>query len=176
MRKNFFIHSVTLLFLLLWAGMPLQYAFAEKQKPEEPINIEADRMVSKQNENAVIFSGNVDARQGLLNIHADEITVYHQSESVAEQNSRNGNQKIEKLYADGNVKIVQGELVATGTHMEFFAEERKVLLKGDAKVWQDNNLVTGETVMLDLNTGTTVVEPNKKSGGRVKAFFYPENQ
>lgn len=175
MPKKFF-SGITFLLLFLWAGLPAQHAWAVPKQSEEPINVEADQMVSKQNENAVIFSGNVDAKQGMLHIHADQMTIYHQGESASAKKEQNGSQKIEKLYADGNVKIVQGELVATGSHMEFFAEERKVLLKGDAKVWQENNLVTGETVMLDLNTGTTVVEPNKKSGGRVKAFFYPESQ
>ncbi|MEW6520455.1 MAG: lipopolysaccharide transport periplasmic protein LptA [Thermodesulfobacteriota bacterium] len=168
-----------LLIGLILAGtlLPDLPAFAQQgPKADEPIHVEADRMVSKQKESAVIFSGNVDAKQGALNIHADEMTVYHQSQPAAAGAKQDGPQKIEKLFADGNVKIVQENLVATGKHMEFFAEQRKVLLTGDTKVWQDNNLVTGEKVMLDLNTGTTVVEPDKDNGGRVKAFFYPENQ
>ena len=70
------------------------------KQPEEPINVEADQMVSKQNENAVVFSGNVDAKQGMLHIHADQMTVYHQSESASAKKEQNGSQKIEKLYAD----------------------------------------------------------------------------
>lgn len=157
-------------------ALPAQHIFAQELKADEPIHVEADRMVSKQKENAVIFTGNVDAKQGELTIHSDEMTVYHQNQPAATGAKQEGPQKIQKLYADGNVKIVQENLVATGNHMEFFADQRKVLLTGDTKVWQDNNLVTGEKVMLDLNTGTTVVEPDKNNGGRVKAFFYPENQ
>lgn len=157
--------------------LPALAAFAQEgPKADEPIHVEADLMVSKQKENAVVFTGNVDAKQGMLTIHSDEMTVYHQNQPAAAGTKQEGPQKIQKLYADGNVKIVQENLVATGNHMEFFADQRKVLLTGDTKVWQDNNLVTGEKVMLDLNTGTTVVEPDKNNGGRVKAFFYPENQ
>jgi lipopolysaccharide export system protein LptA len=103
------------------------------------------------------------------------MTVYHKNQGTggAEQASP---QKIEKLYAVGNVKIVQDELIATGNKMEFFADDRKMLLTGNTKVWQNNNLVTGETIMLDLKTDTTIIEPDKKSGGRVKAFFYPEKE
>jgi len=172
MLKKIFLVSL----FLSAISLPAPYAFAQGPKTDEPIHVEADRMVSKQKENAVIFSGNVDAKQGVLTIHSDEMTVYHQSQPAAAGATQDGPQKIKKLYADGNVKIVQENLVATGKHMEFFADERKVLLTGDTKVWQDNNLVTGEKVMLDLNTGTTVVEPNKDNGGRVKAFFYPDNQ
>jgi lipopolysaccharide transport protein LptA len=70
---------------------------------------------------------------------------------------------------------VQGELVATGDQVEFMAEKKQVLLTGNTKVWQNNNLVTGEKVLLDLGTETTIIEPDKDSGGRVKAFFYPES-
>ncbi|MBU0968605.1 MAG: lipopolysaccharide transport periplasmic protein LptA [Proteobacteria bacterium] len=168
------------LFLICLIGsitlLPALPASAQGPKADEPIHVEADRMVSKQKENAIIFTGNVDAKQGVLTIHSDEMTVYHQNQPAAAGAKQEGPQKIQKLYADGNVKIVQDNLVATGNHMEFFADTRKVLLTGDTKVWQDNNLVTGEKVMLDLNTGTTVVEPDKNNGGRVKAFFYPENQ
>lgn len=172
MRKKIFLLG----FILPAMFLPAPVLFAQETKTDEPIHVEADRMVSKQKENAVIFSGNVDAKQGMLNIHSDEMTVYHQSQPATAGPKQDGPQKIQKLYAEGNVKIVQENLVATGNHMEFFADERKVLLTGDTKVWQDNNVVTGEKVMLDLKTGTTVVEPNKDNGGRVKAFFYPENQ
>ena len=40
----------------------------------------------------------------------------------------------------------------------------------------DSNLVTGERVELDLNTDTTIIVPDKESGGRVKAFFYPSEK
>lgn len=166
-----FLYSLVFLCLLL----PAVAAGQNKLDSQAPIHVEADRMVSKQKENAVTFTGEVAAKQGKLSIYSDEMTVYHET-PAGDGKEKAGSQQIKKLYADGNVKIVQEGLVATGDHMEFFAKERKVLLTGNTKVWQDNNLVTGEKVVLDLNTDTTVVEPDKKAGGRVKAFFYPDEK
>ncbi|MBI4793797.1 MAG: lipopolysaccharide transport periplasmic protein LptA [Deltaproteobacteria bacterium] len=173
MLKSFLL---TGLVFLAAVALPTPRTEAQTTDSDAPIHIEADRMVSKQNDNAIVFTGNVDARQGALTIHSDEMTVYHKNQPATKSTGQEGPQKIEKLYAVGNVKIVQEELVATGNSMEYFAEGRKVLLTGDTKVWQDNNLVTGEKILLDLNAGTTVVEPDSKTGGRVKAFFNPATQ
>ncbi len=166
-----------LLLLFILALLPGTVSGAQGPDANAPIHVEADRMVSKQKENSVIFTGNVEATQSGLIIHSDEMTVFHQKQTETEEkNGQFGSQKIQKLYADGNVEIIQGGMVATGNHMEFFADDRKVLITGNTKVWQDNNLVTGERIMLDLNTQTTIIEPDKASGGRVKAFFYPDEK
>lgn len=73
------------------------------------------------------------------------------------------------------MEILQDELVATGNEVEFLADKKQILLTGNTKVWQNNNLVTGEKVLLNLATETTIIEPGKESGGRVKAFFYPDS-
>ncbi len=173
-RNIFFIMFLALTGMLLHAGS----ASAQTTSSTDPVHIEADRMVSKQKENAVIFMGNVAASQGELTIHSDEMTVSHykSKDNQAKQSSDQPGEaspQIEKLHAVGNVKIVTKGLVATGNDMVFFADERKVIITGNTKVWQDNNLVTGEKIELDLNTDTTIIEPDTKSGGRVKAFFYP---
>ncbi len=170
MHKIFFLAAA-----IFFALLPSISFGADKLDSKAPIHVEADRMVSKQQENAIIFTGDVEAKQGALTIYSDEMTVLHETQS-ADGKEKAGSQQIKKLFAEGNVKIVQEGLVATGDHMEFFAEERKVLLTGNTKVWQDNNLVTGEKILLDLKTETTTIEPDKKGGGRVKAFFYPDEK
>jgi lipopolysaccharide export system protein LptA len=167
--------------LLFLTGMLIpSAALAQFDNSDDPVHIEADRMVSRQKQNAIIFTGNVAASQGELTIHADEMTVYHykSSENKQTQNpeqQKKDSPKIKQLHAIGNVKIVMGDLVATGNEMNFFAEKKKVIITGNTKVWQNNNLVTGEKIELDLNTETTTIEPDKEGGGRVKAILYPGN-
>ena len=142
---------------------------------DEPIHIEADRMESNQKENSVTFSGNVQAIQGKLTINSDTMIVHYarQANDTASQEAKK--QQIKKIFASGHVEIIQNELVATGNEVEFLTDKKQILLTGNTKVWQNNNLVTGEKVLLNLETETTIVEPDKKSGGRVKAFFYPDS-
>ena len=49
---------------------------------EAPIHIESNRMTSTEKSNSVVFSGDVDAKQGDVRIRADEMTVfYHELDS-----------------------------------------------------------------------------------------------
>jgi lipopolysaccharide export system protein LptA len=145
-----------------------------------PIQVEADRMETSQEDGVVLFSGNVQAHQGDLIINADEMTVLYtkaQSQSTASiGTAADLSQKIDKIIAKGNVKIVQGDWVAVGETMDFNANERIVILAGNSKAWQDQNMVSGEKIVLYLDEKKSVVEKSTREGERVKAFIYPSSQ
>ena len=149
--------------------------------PSAPIQIEADRMESSREKNIVVFSGHVRANQNDLIINADVMTVLYsgpgvQPNSKADAPTEGLSQQIDKITAKGNVEIVQGDWVATGNIMDFNADERIVILSGNAKAWQDQNMVSGEKIILYLNEGRSVVERSTEEGKRVKAFIYPASQ
>lgn len=168
--------------LILLSGLFLAGGPAGAAPPSVPAasgggkatHVEADRMVSLKGDNAVLFTGNVDARQGALIIRSDEMTIYYFSDEEKEKApaGQEGGRKLKKLFAKGNVTIRDEGWTASGTAMEYFEIERKVILTGNAKVWQDNNLVTGDTVVLFLDEGKSIVERGAKKEERVKAFFY----
>jgi len=178
MRIKFII---TILLFLLAPGLLLAAPASQgngQAKSQEPIQIEADRMLSTQKDNSVFFSGRVVAKQGGLTIHSDELTVYYASQAQpgAEQANANTTKEIERMFAKGNVKITQKDWVATGETAEYFDVQRKVVIIGNAKVWQDNNMVTGDRFVLFLDEGKSIVEHDNKKGKRVKAFFYPKQK
>ncbi len=152
--------------------------------PKAPVQIEADQMLSSQKDNSVFFSGKVAAKQEDLTIHSDEMTVYYAVGSEAAEQPKTGNSQasvqspldggIDRLVAKGHVEITKEGWVATGDQAEYFSEERKVVITGNTKVWQNNNLVTGDTFIMYLDEGKTIVERSSKKGERVKAFFYPD--
>jgi len=146
-----------------------------------PIAIEADRLESSQEQSSVVFSGNVQANQGDLIINADEMTVFYtrtaiQQASPPAENTAPQARKIDKIMARGNVKIVQGDRVAAGDTMDFNADDRIVILSGNAKAWQDQNMISGEKIVLYLDEGKSVVEKSGSEGERVRAFIYPSSQ
>jgi lipopolysaccharide export system protein LptA len=148
---------------------------AANQTANGPIHVEADRMESDQLNGAVLFVGNVEARQGDMLISAERMTVHYSKNGAAGDEPGQKNKSIESLVAEGKVKITRWDWVASGDWLEFKSDERKVVLTGDTKVWQDNNLVTGDRVVLYLDEGKSVVEKgDRQDGERVKAFFYPE--
>lgn len=139
-----------------------------------PIQVEADRMESFQQQSQVFFSGNVIARQDDFIIHADELTV-HYAKPDGGKPAGDTVPQVETLTAKGNVKIIRENWVATGGSMNYIARERKVRLSDNAMVVQEKNKVTGDTIVLFLDEGKSVVEGSAKDGERVKAFIYPES-
>ena len=61
--------------LILFSLVVCTAAAGFSKESSEPIHIEADRMVSQEQKNSVVFIGNVDASQGKVTIRADEMTV-----------------------------------------------------------------------------------------------------
>ena len=168
-----FFCRIVLLSPLLAASPVMAAPAAPVSTNKPPIHIEADRMVSMKNDNAVLFTGNVDARQGELVIRAAEMTVYYLSNEEKAKLPQSEERSLKKLFASGNVEIQNEGMTGTGDKMEYYEAERKMILIGNSKVWQDNNLVTGHTVVVFLDQGKSIAERGEKKGERVKAFFYP---
>ncbi|MFC1524252.1 lipopolysaccharide transport periplasmic protein LptA [Thermodesulfobacteriota bacterium] len=171
--KNLLLFTAAFVFCFL---VP-EVVFSADAQPEsdEPIHIEADRMESSQEREAVVFSGNVEAKQGDFVIHAQTMTVFYITENEKEKEPGLGLRKIRKFIAVGNVKMSKEGWLATGDAVEYFGQERKVVLTGSATLLQDNNLVTGDEVILYLEEGKSIVKRDEQSGNRVKAYFYPDS-
>jgi lipopolysaccharide export system protein LptA len=88
---------------LLLSGIMLLFSTVNAaESPQVPIHIEADRMISQEQDNSVMFTGNVDARQGELLIRTDKMTVYYvQNEN---NNGKKGSSEVNKLICNGNVQ------------------------------------------------------------------------
>ncbi|MGD9947237.1 MAG: lipopolysaccharide transport periplasmic protein LptA [Desulfobulbus sp.] len=171
------VRSRVLYLLILVTLALLAPAFAAEEA-DQPISIEANRMVSQEKDNIVIFQGKVDARQGNLTIRADEMTVYYSSKTpqAATAKTDKTTNKVEKLICKKNVKVSQGDWLGTGDRMDYFAPERKVILTGNAKAWQGQNMVAGKTITYYLDQKRSVVEQDKKVNGRVRAVIHPESK
>jgi lipopolysaccharide export system protein LptA len=145
----------------------------EKEKDDAPINIEADRMVSQEAKNSVVFIGNVDASQGKVTIRADEMTVqYEESEPGGKKEadkSGKGKSKVKRLICIGNVQVTQEDWLGTGERMDYYADERKVVLSGNAKASEGQNMVSSDNITYFLDEKRSVFEQDKTKPGRVKA-------
>ena len=145
-----------------------------------PITIEADHMSSLEENNNVLFKGNVDAAQADVRIQSDEMTVYY---TPAKDGKK---QEVKRLKCIGNVEITKGEFLGTGKIMNYLAKERKIILSGDAKAWQGTNFVSGKTIIYYLDEKRSEVigdrpggtfdsdSGKKKKSSRVKATLTPQ--
>jgi len=164
---------ISLKILVLGLSLLLATTTFGADDPSTPIHIEADRMISQEQDNSVVFIGNVDARQGGITIRADEMTVYYTQSD--KKNGKSSASQVSKLVCKKNVEITQDDWLGTGNRMDYLAKERKVILSGDAKAWQGQNMISGKTIIYYLDDKRTIVEQDKTKSGRVKAVIHPES-
>jgi outer membrane protein assembly factor BamD len=129
----------------------------------QPIDITSDQVETYTRENRVIFKGNVIARQ------QRDIAIYADSIEAIMVNEGKG---IERVIASGNVKVQQGSRVAHCQRAVFHNLEQKVLLTGDPKVWEGENMVSGEEIIFDIAQNR--VEVKSGLNRRSKAKVYPD--
>lgn len=139
-------------------------AVAESRR-RQPVTIDADEMESLKKEGLVIFTGNVIARQDSSVHYADRMEVYLDERD----------EKVHRIVSSGHVKIMTKDCrVGTARRAEYYDDEQKVLLIGNARVWQEDNIVTGERITIFLAEERSVVQ--KGPQGRVQAIFYPKSE
>ncbi len=140
---------------------------------DAPIHIEASRMTSTEKSNSVVFTGDVDAKQGDVRIRSDEMTVFYNAlESPTQQKDKKkptqpaekkSTQQVEKLICTGNVEVTRGEWLGTAKKMLYLSKERQVILTENAKAWQGQNMVSGEKIIYYLDEGRSEVVGGSKA-------------
>ena len=134
-----------------------------KHDSSAPIEVVADALEVRQAENLAIFTGDVVAGQGTLRLTSDKLTVTY---AALEANADTG--EIQHMRADGNVFIVNGDETARGAWAEYDVANGKIHMGGSVVLTQGDNAISGESLVIDLNTGVGKIE-----GGRVKSVFTP---
>lgn len=141
--------------------VPLETPGAKLVDKSQPIDITSDKVEAYWKENLIIFKGNVIARQKDIVIYADSL------EAVIIEDGKG----IERVIAGGNVKIQQGLRVANCQKAVFYNLDQKVVLTGDPKVSEGDNIVSGDEITFDIEKNR--VEVKGGASGRGKAKIQP---
>jgi lipopolysaccharide export system protein LptA len=144
-------------------GKPAPKSTGRGPRSNAPIVIDADRMEASKRDGLVIFTGNVVAKQDNSVQTADRMEVYLDDKG----------ERVLRIVSTGNVKIVTEDCrTGTARRAEYYDDDQRLLLIGDAKVWQEENVVTGDRIVLFLADDRSTVDSG--SQGRVKSVFYPK--
>jgi lipopolysaccharide export system protein LptA len=137
----------------------------ERKADAQPVTVDADRMERFGKESLVVFTGNVVARQDGSVQYADRMEVYLDESG----------ERIVRTVSTGRVRIVTRDCkTGTARRAEYFDLEQRLVLIGDARVWQDDTVVTGDTITIFLSQDRSVVQGGQQE--RVKAVFYPRSE
>jgi lipopolysaccharide export system protein LptA len=135
------------------------------QDKDAPVTVDADQLENRQKEGLIVFTGSVVASQNGSTQYADRMEVYLDAKG----------ETIVRTVSTGNVRIITKDCrMGTAQRAEYYDAEQRVMLMGNARVWREDNVVTGDRITLYLAEDRSVVEGGKQE--RVKAVFYPKSQ
>jgi len=168
---------LALLVVALFAGFAAgadesKTAAGDQKAEDEPILIEADQLISNNEEKWAEFIGNVKVTQADMVIDSDKLRIYYRGELLeGEKESGENEDTLEKIVASGNVKINTPQYTAVSDVVEYDAKSLTITMTGDnSKVISDKNSISGSKIILYRQDNRIKVLGNQKK--RVEATFY----
>lgn len=135
---------------------------------DQPIHIEADYARMNEEEGISIYEGNVTLRQGTLNLGGAKMTLTIRDSRI-EKTVLTGNPATYAQRPDGK----DSDLHAEAGRMEYYVDERRVILMEDARIWEpDGNEFRSNRIEYDLNSNT-VSAGGSATGSRVHIILQP---
>ena len=131
-------------------------------KSDAPVSVTSDRLEADDKLHQVRFLGNVVAKQGDVVIYAKELVLVYPEKG----------RDIDRIEALGGVRIVQGNRVATGEKASFYNKQRKIVLTGSPRVYQGDDFLEGDEIIVLLDEQKSIVKSDH--GSRVNAVFHPK--
>ena len=154
---------VTALFLLL----PVQL-FALSNDGQQPINVEADSLEVRDQENISIYSGNVRLKQGSLEFSCDRLTLYFDEQKELTLMEMTGTPATFRQLDDEKQELKgQAEL------LQYRQSESILVLSGNARFSHQGDTI--ESNSIQVNTDNNSIQAGSSAADdRVKMLIQPK--
>ena len=134
---------------------------------EGPVEIAADALEVRREGGVAVFTGNVLAVRGALQLRADRVTVTYGDNDGA------GRRTVLAIDAEGGVFLSTPTETAQGDAGLYDVESDRVTLMGAVVLTRGETVMRGGRLVLDLATGVSRMEGGPDEGGRVRALVAP---
>jgi lipopolysaccharide export system protein LptA len=141
-------------------------ALALPEDADQPIHIRADNAEIDQDQQLVIYRGQVQVDQGTLRVNADEMTVEYRD------------QKVVRITATGNpahyqqqIEVNEDQVKARSSTIVYHTQDERLNLVGDAYLSQKGNEITGDEITYDIVAGK--VDAHSNTSGPVRMILQP---
>ena len=175
---------------------PSPLGLGQGANKDAPVQIEAGTLEVHDKTKTATFSGNVQVVQGDTTMKCHSLVVFYGQEigiggSDAEVTATtpaksnlgmpHGAQNIRRIEAHGGVTVLTKDQSASGDLGVYDLKSKTITLSGNVVVSQGQNVIHGERVVVDTETGNARVESgttgaagtSAAGGGRVRALIQP---
>lgn len=161
--------SLTLFITCLVAFIAIP-GFAATADKEQPIEIEADSLEVRDNDNISIYLGNVRLVQGSLNMRSDELVIHFDDNKDLVLMEMTGSPASFRQLDDENK-----EMLGQADKLDYFEAKSLLVLKGSARFSSDGDVIEGSVIRVNTennNLEAASPEPNK----RVRVVIQPKKK
>lgn len=153
--------------LSLGGLLGLGQAAAKESDFRQPVTIDAGRQLVELADNKVTFSDRVVVRQGTIDVRADELVVIRNEQGLQSMTARGAPATYQQTLDNGQ------PVKAEAREIHFDMRARTITLVQDAKLTQNDNIVTGYRIRYHIDREQMEAE---SQGGtdRVTTIFLPE--
>jgi lipopolysaccharide export system protein LptA len=175
---------------------PSPLGLGQGANKDAPVQIEAGTLEVHDKTKTATFSGNVQVVQGDTTMKCHSLVVFYGQEigiggSDAEVTATtpaksnlgmpHGAQNIRRIEAHGGVTVLTKDQSASGDLGVYDLKSKTITLSGNVVVSQGQNVIHGERVVVDTETGNARVESGSNGAtgasaagpGRVRALIQP---
>lgn len=136
-----------------------------------PISYSADNLEYMDGNRQLVLTGNVDVVQDDSRLQSDKLTLFFKGGGGAAAGAL-GTGDIDKIIAEGQVFYVRPDQKARGDRAVYETASDSVTFTGNVVVATDENVIRGDTLVLEISGGRTTIRPG--SGNRVQGVFRPK--
>ncbi len=161
--------SPVLSMIFLAALLPLQLTAAPNDK-SHPIEVEADALEVRDNDNISIYTGNVSLQQGSLLIGADRLVIHFNAAKELELMEMTGNPAtFRQLNGAGR------EMLGEAEKLDYREPDSLLVLTGNARFSSNGDIIESSTI--SINTETDLIEAsNTEPDKRVRMTIQPKSK
>ncbi|GLH77692.1 organic solvent tolerance protein OstA [Bradyrhizobium sp. SSBR45G] len=155
------------------------------QNRDQPIQIEAASLEMRDKKKEATFTGNVKVVQGDTTMTSKSLVVFYDGgpQSGAQGGAKpakpaqaatpgpDGSSAIRRLEARGDVKVTQKDQVVTGETAVYDTKTNMITMQGGVVLTQCKNVMRGDRLTVDMTTGVSRVESD---GGRGVQVLLPQ--
>ena len=124
----------------------------------DEILIESEELIITNEPLTTTFIGNVYAFDNEIKLWSDKILIlYTETES-----------QIDQIKCFGNSKLVRENQEIISENITYFAIDKKIYAKGDITLTQDENVMKGNELSVDLVKSTSIMKSNQNNKVTVK--------
>lgn len=157
--------------VFLAAALGAPAAFAQISENGGPVAYSADNLEYFDGERRLVLVGDVEIVQNDAHLKADRVTLFFSGGGASSQAQNLASGDITRMIAEGEVYYVRPQQSARGDRAVYEVAQDAVTFTGNVVVASDENVIRGETLVLQIGARRTTIRP--QAGERVRGVFVP---